>query len=469
MYTTKEAAQLLGVSVRRVNALVTSGDLSARKFGNAWMIDEASVANRAHTRRTAGRPKMGEKDPSNIVRCTLMSKDKPVLRFAYNRRTGQTADVEPLEGVRFAPLGVGADGKPNRYDLSAWLASRSIPDFRRSIGQVLRTLRFARTSDLMIEGWGLSLSDPYWFAPEGCDAEWGDINYFDNGYDQMLGDMMLGIGDGSFDVDGANERGGAERPFRSPDATTAGALVKTWVREDGVDYLVKGGFGAENREPYNEVLATRLLSRLLDEGEFVPYGLARRHGRVYSICPAMTSADWELVPAADVATAFSITDGRDLHRGYLDALSQLGVRNARTSIDKMIVVDHIMANFDRHTHNFGLLRSTEHPDEFQIAPLFDNGCGFYSRATVDELRRGRYLWESHPFREYPSQQLALVEDVGWFDPGRLGGFIDEIADVLSQNPHLSEEFITLVQRHTQRQIDAVCDIAAERGMVFAGF
>lgn len=466
MLTTKEAAQRLGVSVRRVSALIASGDLSARKFGNAWMVDEASVAARETTAHVAGRPKMGEKDPSSIARYTLMSKDRPVLRFAYSKRNGQTADVEPLEGIRFAPLGVGAAGKPNRYDLSAWLAARSIPDFRKNAGRVLRSLRFARTSDLMVDGLGLSLSDPYWLAPEGCKVSWSEVNYYDNGYDQALGDMMLDIDD---ELAVMANAGGIDRPLRTPDVTTAGALVKTWVREDGVDYLVKGGFGAENREPYNELLATRLLARLMGEGEYVPYRLAERRGRVYSACPAMTSAAWELIPAADVATAFSITEGRDFHRGYLNALSQLGVSDVQASIDKMIVADHLMANFDRHTYNFGLLRSTDQPDEFRVAPLFDNGCGFYSRATVNELRRGRYLWEAHPFREYPSQQLALVEDVSWFDPSLLDGFIDEIAEVLSENPHLSEEFIELVQRHTQRQIDAVCDIAAERGIVFPGF
>lgn len=118
---------------------------------------------------------------------------------------------------------------------------------------------------------------------------------------------------------------------------------------------------------------------------------------------------------------------------------------------------------------FGLLRNTEQLDRFRVAPLFDNGCGFYSRATTDELRRPRYFWESHPFCEYPSQQLALVEDVSWFDPARLDGFVDEVADILGRNPHLSDEFVEGVQRHTQRQIDVLSDLAAERSGLFAGF
>ena len=34
---------------------------------------------------------------------------------------------------------------------------------------------------------------------------------------------------------------------------------------------------------------------------------------------------------------------------------------------------------------FGLLRDAEALDGYCVAPLFDHGCGFYSRATTAEL------------------------------------------------------------------------------------
>lgn len=83
-----------------------------------------------------------------------------------------------------------------------------------------------------------------------------------------------------------------------------------------------------------------------------------------------------------------------MHRGYLKALEKLGVQNGGRLIDKTIIVDFLMANFDRHTHNFGLIRDAEELDRYRIAPLFDHGCGFYSRATTTELEQGCYLWES---------------------------------------------------------------------------
>lgn len=85
------------------------------------------------------------------------------------------------------------------------------------------------------------------------------------------------------------------------------------------------------------------------------------------------------------------------------------MQNGGRLIDKTIIVDFLMANFDRHTHNFGLIRDAEELGGYRIPPLFDHGCDFYSRATTTELKQGRCLWESHPFRKYPSQQFALVE------------------------------------------------------------
>ena len=167
-------------------------------------------------------------------------------------------------------------------------------------------------------------------------------------------------------------------------------------------------------------------------------------------------------------TASGVTEGRDLYRGYLEAGQALGVSNLGRAVSKMIVADHLMANFDRHTHNFGLMREVETLDRYRVAPLFDNGCGFYSRATTDELEHGRYLWEAHPFRPYPSQQLALVEDLSWYDSSSLDGFLDDIADVLSLNAQLGERFIEAVQRQTAKQIETVNDLAAERRLLFPG-
>lgn len=52
--TTTEAAERLGVSPRRVLALITAGRLRARKVGRDWQISPRALAEVQV--RTAGRP-----------------------------------------------------------------------------------------------------------------------------------------------------------------------------------------------------------------------------------------------------------------------------------------------------------------------------------------------------------------------------------------------------------------------------
>jgi excisionase family DNA binding protein len=53
--TTKQVAEKLGVSLRRVQALVTSGRLPAQKFGRDYMIREKDL--KLVENRKVGRPK----------------------------------------------------------------------------------------------------------------------------------------------------------------------------------------------------------------------------------------------------------------------------------------------------------------------------------------------------------------------------------------------------------------------------
>lgn len=55
LITTTDAAQRLGVTVRRVQALIKSRRLSAERIGRDWLINEFNLADVAD--RKPGRPK----------------------------------------------------------------------------------------------------------------------------------------------------------------------------------------------------------------------------------------------------------------------------------------------------------------------------------------------------------------------------------------------------------------------------
>jgi excisionase family DNA binding protein len=64
--TTRQAAEKLGISIRRVNALIQSGQLRAEKFGPINMIDEDDL--KLVEDRKPGRPPKTKVEPASLTR-----------------------------------------------------------------------------------------------------------------------------------------------------------------------------------------------------------------------------------------------------------------------------------------------------------------------------------------------------------------------------------------------------------------
>lgn len=71
--------------------------------------------------------------------------------------------------------------------------------------------------------------------------------------------------------------------LKTPNSTTDGMLKKAWVIEDGVRYLLKGGYKNETLQPFNEVLASEVCNRL--GFDHVEYTLDTYKYMVVSKCP----------------------------------------------------------------------------------------------------------------------------------------------------------------------------------------
>lgn len=81
--TTKEAAERLGITQRRINALIKSGKLPAQIFGGSWMIEEKDLALVAE--RKPGRPPSAEKSEAKTKARPAKKSKKAV------RRKGKTS------------------------------------------------------------------------------------------------------------------------------------------------------------------------------------------------------------------------------------------------------------------------------------------------------------------------------------------------------------------------------------------
>ena len=83
MLTTKEAAELLDITPRRVQELIKNGALKARKASGVWLIDKDSVNARLRSvTKTGGRPRRGH--GKSEIAFTLMNRTHEVAQLVYS-------------------------------------------------------------------------------------------------------------------------------------------------------------------------------------------------------------------------------------------------------------------------------------------------------------------------------------------------------------------------------------------------
>ena len=118
------------------------------------------------------------------------------------------------------PLEFTMHGKSALYAkrIDEWWKSRAIPSTRDGIRRVLESLGAASTGELLDRTYGLSLSDQYWVRRENDPVEWKDINFFDNPFDEALGEILLTSYSSSHDIS-----------LNAPDVSTGGDLPKRWT------------------------------------------------------------------------------------------------------------------------------------------------------------------------------------------------------------------------------------------------
>jgi len=396
---------------------------------------------------------VGKRKSVEIIDCVLMHKNIPVVDIIINSTNGYIEKIGIIHNLEHIPIGTTESstqnaGKPNRALLNDWWIGRSIPASRDKIQSALCVLQMQMPATLIAKCYGLSLSDQYWICPKDFELEgfglkdfdinnpiskhsvsaglkWEYVNFFDNDFSKDIGEILFGHEpeDISY-ID-----------MFSPDNTSDGWLQKKWVIQNGKRFLMKGGSGVFEQEPFNEVIASAILRRL--GIRHVPYTLSFLEKKSYCLCENFVTTETEFIPAWRVIQ----TQKRDNRESPLTHLlrccDKLEIPDVQLAIDKMLVLDYIIANEDRHYNNFGFLRNAETLEWLGFAPIFDSGTSlWYNTQHV-----GKQM-ESKPFKKSHNEQLKLVSNLEWFDSGTLEGIKDECEEILEQSDLVSPERAT---------------------------
>lgn len=380
-----------------------------------------------------------------------MYKNIAVADVEIDEVLGVITSIDNLSAREHLPVGVvhqlRHEEKVDRYALNHWWAGRSIPASRMGVADALEALGVSSTKQLITKCLGLSLSDHYWFRPYGSSVAWEDVNFFDNAFSDDIGDVLFGMNDKNDGFD-----------FISPDNTSDGNLQKRWKIIDGKRCLLKSGSSPYSQQPFNEVIATIIMNKL--GIEHVPYTVTWINDKPYSVCEDFVTKDTELIGAWRVLQLRPKANHENEYLHYVSLCKELGV-DIVPALDRMIVLDYIIANEDRHFNNFGLLRDANTLEWIGAAPIFDSGTSLWYNKSASRFISSDIICK--PFKKTHGEQLKLVSSFDWLDISKLNDIEDEILNVLCEDKavrYVEAERAKTIAAEVRKRIDDLDAIAA---------
>lgn len=201
---------------------------------------------------------------------------------------------------------------------------------------------------------GLSVADDYWFT-NNPNEKWEDVNLRDNPLHTTLANVALwGITPPSITGE-----------IRTPEITNQGSFAKAWRRnkDNGKLFLLK--LSSNNKESEKEVSVSNILD--YTNVPHVRYCGAWKRNRYVSICENIVNETRSIVPAHNLMT-WCI-------RAQKDWVEETKKIDAKT-FGKMLIVDFIISNADRHNGNWGFFMDASTGNLTSCHPLFDHNLAF---------------------------------------------------------------------------------------------
>lgn len=250
----------------------------------------------------------------------------------------------------------------------------------------------------------------------------------------------------------------------SPENTTDGWLKKKWKIIDGKRCLIKGGSGATQQEPYNEVLASRIMERL--SIPHAPYRLLVEDDYPYSVCEDFITPQTELISAWYIMQTMKKPNNVSVYQHYLNCCEAAGIPGIRDSLDRMMVVDYLIANEDRHQNNFGVVRNAETLEYLGAAPLFDSGTSLWFDKPTAMIGSKAKL-SCKPFKNSHEEQIKLVTSFDWLDLNALQGIEEELRELVRGSLFIDKARCDALCTALKGRVDTLTDIVNTQRTVYA--
>ena len=278
---------------------------------------------------------------------TLMSEDRVIATV----KNGVITDADE----RLLPLYLKRTG-----NIEGWLASRAINPHRTNSRLLKRALRLRTTDDIAtaLAVNAATVTDRYWFKPEGSTAVYEDIRFKEN----YFAELALRGDPNSF----------SRKPSRTPELTNTGSFEKCWKLIDGGWWMYKSG---NSEEYFSELFICKLCEKL---------GLPTAHyeldGRY------IRSKDFTNGAAVNFEPMRALADDDEDYENCFNILNEISPDIAVQYL-LLLWMDTVCYNMDRHTENFGLLRDVKTGRIISLAPNYDNNIALIAKGYPTDVRR----------------------------------------------------------------------------------
>ena len=389
-----------------------------------------------------------------LKKYTLMHKEVPVADLELDAASGTISAIGPVFAPSHVPPGIpSGKGGIDRAALNEWWRGRGIPASRWGLKDALLVLNLSAAEQLLEKCLGLSLSDQYWIRPAKSGIGWSQINFFEHPFSEDMGNILFG-----------KKASGEEPSLMSPDNTSDGWLKKKWKIAGGKRCLIKGGSGATRQEPYNEVIASRIMKRL--SIPCASYSLLIEEEEPYSVCENFITHSTELISAWYVMKTRKKPNHVSLYEHYLNCCEALGIPQIKEALDRMLILDFLIVNEDRHQNNFGVVRNAETLEYEGAAPIYDSGSSLWFDKPTALIGSGAKV-KCKPFKSRHEEQIKLVSSFDWFDPTALRGIDEELREILSGSIYIDERRRDALCRAISQRVAMLAEIACSQAPLFA--
>lgn len=296
--------------------------------------------------RAANLKRKAARSMTNITG-TLMSEDRVIAVVKNGEITKSDETLLPLYLQR-------------TKNIERWLASRAIDEHRTNSRLLKKALRLRTADDAQtaLAVNAATVTDRYWFKPEGSTATYEDIRFKENYFDSLA---LRG-----------DPNGFSHKPSRTPELTNTGSYEKCWRLIDGVWWMYKNG---NANEYFSELFICKLGEKLgLDIAHYeMDDGYIRSENFT-------DGTEYNFEPIS------SIMDENDNYSDCFDAICKLSPDFAEQYL-LIVWLDTVCYNMDRHTENFGFLRDVSSGKIVSMAPNYDNNIALISRGYPNSTDR----------------------------------------------------------------------------------